>query len=121
MSAKAIHVLNSCLVKDNNDCFNNNRHITQHPAFLNIPQIQLHHLMEPDLIALRHLPQPGTLRRDGQALLVVLGVFGDFAHQRRAGADEGHVATEDVPELRQLIQAGFAQEVTDLGDARVVP
>ncbi len=35
--------------------------------------------------------------------------------------DQGHVAHEHVEELRQLVEAGAAQEAADAGDARVLP
>ena len=35
-------------------------------------------------------------------------------------ADEAHPAAEHVPDLRQLVEAGLAQEAADLGDAVVV-
>ena len=37
-----------------------------------------------------------------------------------ARTDEAHLADEDVPELRQLVEATLSQEATDLGDARIV-
>src|SRR5262249_29418029 len=37
-----------------------------------------------------------------------------------AGADEAHLADEHVPELRQLIDAGPAEEAADARDARIV-
>lgn len=40
-------------------------------------------------------------------------------HQR-PGADDGHIALEDVDELGHLVQAGLAQQVAHLGDAGVV-
>ena len=37
----------------------------------------------------------------------------------RARADEGHLAGEDVKELRELVDGGFSDEASDVGDARV--
>lgn len=54
----------------------------------------------------------------------VLGVLcGELLNEVRAlgaRADEAHVAVEDVPYLRQLIEAGGADEGADARDARVV-
>ena len=47
-------------------------------------------------------------------------VLVEFADCRRAGADEGHVALEDVPELREFVEARLADEAADLRDARVI-
>ena len=38
----------------------------------------------------------------------------------RAGADYGHVSLEHVDELRQLVNARAAQEVTELGLTGIV-
>src|SRR3546814_10208768 len=38
----------------------------------------------------------------------------------RSWADDAHVATQHVPELRQLIQPGLADEAPDPGDPVVV-
>src|SRR5690606_6782408 len=45
---------------------------------------------------------------------------GDVLRALRARADDRHVAAEDVPELRQLVDAGLAHEAADAGDAGVV-
>src|SRR5918999_1262980 len=36
------------------------------------------------------------------------------------GADQAHLSSQDVPELRQLVQAGLAQKKPDSSDARVI-
>src|SRR5206468_2480246 len=51
----------------------------------------------------------------GPALRVALDLVGD----RRARADEAHVALEDVPELRQLVEARLAEPRTDARHARI--
>lgn len=54
----------------------------------------------------------------------VLGVLrGELLDEVRAlgaRADEAHVAVEDVPDLRQFVEAGGADEGADARDARVV-
>ena len=44
----------------------------------------------------------------------------DFVRQRRPRPDERHVAAQHVPELRQLVEAGLAQNVPDRRDPRIV-
>src|SRR5579883_1663715 len=39
----------------------------------------------------------------------------------RPWAHDGHLATQDIDELRQLVEAGLAQEGTDPRHARIVP
>src|SRR5271157_6431679 len=43
----------------------------------------------------------------------------DFVGERRPRADEGHIALQDIQELRQLIEAGSAQKAPDGCDAWV--
>jgi hypothetical protein len=42
-----------------------------------------------------------------------------FAGTQGARTDKAHVATKDVPELRQFVHRGRAHQVTDAGDPRV--
>lgn len=44
----------------------------------------------------------------------------DFGGNDGTRADEAHIAADDVPELRQLVEAGLAQEGAELRDARIV-
>ncbi len=44
----------------------------------------------------------------------------DFTGSKRARADEAHVASKDVPELRQLVHRSGAQHAADARDTRVV-
>ena len=69
------------------------------------------------------LGQAGNARFD----VMAIGVFGVFFFELfdeegpfRSWTDEAHVAVEDVEDLRQFVQAGSADEFTDLGNARVV-
>src|SRR5690606_7629254 len=66
------------------------------------------------------LPEAGQARCHHQALVVPVLVGRDLAGYRRAGADDAHLAEQDVDELRQLVQAGAAQEAPDTGPARIV-
>ena len=56
------------------------------------------------------------------ALHVGVDLVREFAvqfHGMGAGPDQGHVATEHVEELRQLVDARAPQEAAEAGDARV--
>ena len=44
-----------------------------------------------------------------------------LVRERRARANEGHLATENVKELRKLIQAGAAEKTAQRRDAGIVP
>ena len=50
----------------------------------------------------------------------LLGVLLHVLPALRAGADDAHVALEDVDQLRQLVNAGGADDLADSGDAGVV-
>ena len=52
---------------------------------------------------------------------VVLRVLSDLVGQRRPGANHGHLTQEHVQELRELVDGVLADELPDLGDARVLP
>jgi len=47
-------------------------------------------------------------------------VYRDFIAKSRSRPDYAHVSLENVPELRQLIEAPPAQETAGAGDAIVV-
>lgn len=66
------------------------------------------------------LPHAGDAGQDHAVLAEVVAVALDFFGDNRARADEAHVAADDVPELRQLVEAGLPEEGAELGDARVV-
>ncbi len=70
----------------------------------------------------------GNLRPAGDAGFddVAIVVEGDFLNKLvdkdflfRAGADKAHVACKDVPELGQFVDASFADDVADAGNAGV--
>src|SRR5262245_5055775 len=53
--------------------------------------------------------------------LVIEAVLGLRVHGVRPGADQGQVALEhDIDELRQLVDAGLADEPANPGDARII-
>ena len=89
-------------------------------AGADVGQIHIDPLRKGDVIPVGlHLPHTGQTRRDTQAHLVVAGVVAHLRGQRRAGPHQGHLPLEDVDQLRQLIQAGTAQEAAHTGDARI--
>ncbi|PIT17481.1 hypothetical protein BGI32_02540 [Snodgrassella alvi] len=73
-------------------------------------------------VALGNLCPAGDAGFDDVAVVVE----GDFLNKLvdkdflfGAGADKAHVAFEDIPELGQFVDAGFADDVADAGDAGV--
>ena len=94
--------------------------IGDHAAFGDVLQITSDHTVEVGVVAVRDLPPAGDTGLHGKALQVVLGVLGHLVGQRRARAHDGHLAKEHVNELRELVDGVLADELADLGDARVV-
>ena len=83
---------------------------------LDVSQVEDDHLVEGALAATADLPQPGQPRLDPEPLprpgVVQLGLPG----KRRTGADEAHVAPQDIPQLRQLVDAQPPEPAADAGD-----
>src|SRR4051794_12930240 len=74
-------------------------------------------------VAVLHLRPAGQSRPYPVAEVVERDLAGELTHVMRllgAGADDGQVATEDVHDLRQLIEMGTAHEVAERSDPRVV-
>jgi len=60
---------------------------------------------------------------DDVAGFVIGHAVGDFLDEYGAlgtGSDDGHLAFEDVYELGEFVDAGFAEELPEIGDAAVV-
>ena len=86
-----------------------------------VAEVEPHHLVERRPAAPGHLPQPGDARLGVEhAPAVPRLVLLDLVGERRPRSDERHLAAQDVPELRQLVEARLAQEPPDRRDPRVV-
>ena len=75
-------------------------------------------VVESAVVALGNLPEAGEAGTHTPVDLVGI-VDGDLFGQHRTRADQAHIAGEDVPQLRQLVERGDAQDAADAGDARV--
>src|SRR5262249_14982242 len=68
------------------------------------------------------LRPPGQTRLDQMPLGVELNLLAQLLDEERAfgaRADETHLAAQNIDELWDLVNAGFADESADAGDARV--
>ena len=74
--------------------------------------VQAHPFFKADVAAPADLPEARQARRYGKPHLVPGKVFLDFGRKRRAGAHNGHVASQDVEKLRQFVQAEFAENAS---------
>ena len=74
-----------------------------------------------DVVAAADLPEAGESGLHAQAAAVrVLVEALHLLDRQGPGSHEAHLAAQDVPELRQLVEAVAAEEATERGDARVV-
>src|SRR2546423_6537585 len=79
--------------------------VEEEGPLIHVSEVELHPLVERDLVAVRaHLPETGEPRAHGEPAVLPLLIAQDFAGERRARADDAHVAAEDVQQLRQLVE-----------------
>lgn len=73
-----------------------------------------------DVIPPADLPQPGNSGLQGKIGPGGRIIAFQFGRGNRSWSDQAHIAAQDIPELRQLIQAGFSQEPADLRYPRII-
>src|SRR6266542_4450952 len=71
-------------------------------------------------MAAGHLPQAGHARPDPQAVARRWFPEIDLIGWQRSGADQAHIATQHVEQLRQLVEVPAPQPAAHARDARVV-
>src|SRR5205085_4773401 len=73
------------------------------------------------LVPSGYLPQPGEswyyLPVEGERI----AIFFDLTVDDRPRPHQAHFAAQDIPQLRQLVQAGLPQNAADPGDSWIVP
>src|SRR4029453_13591443 len=87
---------------------------------LDVVKVEPHEVVEGQVRAARDLPEARDSRQDEVALAVPLLQELVVPGRQRAGADEAHLAAEDVRELRQLVERELPEQAADAGHARVV-
>src|SRR6478672_663376 len=70
---------------------------------VDVPEVKAQGLLPGEVAAAADLPEAGEPRSHAQAPDRVRFVAGDLARQRRTRPDEGHLALENVDQLRQLV------------------
>ena len=113
------HLASTASRKNFNDREGDDSEVGQHAAPGDVLEVATDHASKVSVVAVRHLPPARDTGLDGQALQVELRVLLDLARQRRTRAHDGHLAQEDVDELRKLVDRVLADELADLGDAGV--
>ena len=74
-------------------------------------------------VSIADLGPPCESRTNERAQVIERQLFGEPGDEfgsLRPGADEAHVAAQNVPQLRYLIDAALAQKHADPGDSRIV-
>ncbi len=87
---------------------------------LEIANVKLNPLVIGHIIAPADLPGAGKAGPHCKIYVAARAIHLKFGNRNRPRANNAHVAQNDVPDLRQLIEAGFAKKIADAGDARVV-
>ena len=93
--------------------------IHQHGPILDVIKVILNRLMNCELTICTQLPKTGDAlwhREAGRFPRAIL--FSDKGHLW-SGSDERHVSLKDIDELRDLVEACFAQEAPDAGNAGI--
>jgi hypothetical protein len=86
-----------------------------------VPQVELDPLGPGELRATVDLRPAGDPRLDIEAVALMFVLLVELISKRRARADQRHVATNDIPELRQLVEGQPPENATHPRDARVTP
>ena len=68
-----------------------------------------------DVVAAVDLRPTAHSGGDIVAVVLLLAVEREVLHQQRTGADEGHIALEEVDQLRQFVNRGGADKLAHLG------
>src|SRR5439155_19546958 len=83
-------------------------------AVLDVPEVELDPLVPRELRPAVHLGPAGQAGPYLQPAALPRGVLVDLVAERGSRADQAHVAADDVPELRKLVEREPAQEPADL-------
>ena len=95
------------------------REVDLRRAVLDVPDVELDPVRPRERRAPLNLRPAGEPGADLEAAALVLVVLLDLVAKRRARPDHAHVAAQDVPELRQLVDRGAPEDAADARDARI--
>src|SRR5580704_11463596 len=72
------------------------------------------------MLASRNLPEASDAGAHLAPLLAQLGIGIEHVQHERARTDQAHLAHDHVKQLRQLVNAGLAQEAANASNARII-
>ena len=85
-----------------------------------LPDVELELLFPTEAVAAADLRPAGDAGLDFVPPGLLGGVAVEVFHEERPRADEAHLPAQDVDELRQLVEAGPAEEPAQAGEAFLV-
>lgn len=86
---------------------------------MGVVQVEFARLRPPEVGSAADLPEPGHSGSHTQTLMIGASVEGDLSLALRARTDETHRTADDIEQLRQLVDRGLAQNMTEPGDPRI--
>src|ERR687886_482476 len=92
-------------------------HVDPRRSVLDVPEVELDSLVPRQLRAAVHLRPAGEAGLDVEAAALARRVLLHLVAERGPRADQAHVAADDVPELRQLVQREAAKKAAGARDA----
>lgn len=95
-------------------------HVEPEGSLLDITDVEFEFFFDGEVGTAGDLGQSGDAGLDFEAAFLSGVPFGDLGHVEGARADEGHLAKEDVEELGEFVEGGFAEEAADFGQARIL-
>src|SRR4051794_5388627 len=96
------------------------RQVHRKRPVLDIEEVLADGLLPRQVRAPVDLPTAGDPRLDQQPAVYVRLILRDLVRERWARTNERHVSTDDIDQLRELVERPLSQEPTDRGDPRVV-
>ena len=90
------------------------------PVATDVVIVQTHLPFERNVAAAADLPNASKTWRHGKAHAMPRFVFCHFGWNRRARSNDGHVAFENIDELRQFVETELAENVSERVNTRVV-
>src|SRR5579872_2969848 len=101
-------------------CFAQDSEVHAERPAANVFAIEFHAPRERRVLPCGYLPEAGQPRCDVETLPILQCVVIRVINGMRAGPDQAHLATQDIPKLRQFIKAVTPQKPPGPRDARVV-
>src|SRR3954453_10407844 len=92
------------------------REIELHAPVLDVVDVELDPLVVADVVAARHLPQPGDAGLEREEADPLRAVALKCLGRDRPRADQAELAGQHVVQLRHLVEAGTPQEPAEPGD-----